>query len=67
MAENPTSAPVQHSPAAYGYCAWHQDYSRGVRLIQASDEGSGPRQVGHFACAPCREAYDLVPLADQPL
>lgn len=50
---------------AFGWCAWHQGHTRGVRLIQVHEQGSGPGG-GSFACRPCREAYDLVPLADQP-
>jgi hypothetical protein len=54
-------------PAAYGWCAWHQGHARGVRLISAQDVGSGPgTNNSRFACPPCREAYDLVPLADRP-
>ena len=53
------------TPTSYGYCAWHQGYARGVRLIRAVEEGSGPGTArNHFACHPCRVAYDLVPLAD---
>ncbi|MFZ3558359.1 MULTISPECIES: hypothetical protein [unclassified Streptomyces] len=54
------------TPNVIGWCAWHQGYARGVRLIQAQEQGSG---VGAhaFACRPCREAYDLVPFADRPL
>ncbi|MGP4048797.1 hypothetical protein [Streptomyces sp. 2A115] len=55
------------TPVGYGYCAWHSGYSRGVRLVQLADEGSGHGSRGHFACTSCRQAYDLVPLADQPL
>lgn len=61
--EQPTPAPT-----AYGYCAWHQGYARNVRLIQVSDQGSGPCTASrHFACHLCRQAYDLIPLADLPL
>jgi hypothetical protein len=55
------------SPTGYGYCSWHQGHARGVRLIQATEQSSGPGSAGnHFACPSCREAYDLVPLADRP-
>jgi hypothetical protein len=53
---------------AFGYCAWHQGNSRGVRLIQVEEAGSGPGTFGsRYACHSCRQAYDLVPFADRPL
>ncbi|MEV6589351.1 hypothetical protein [Streptomyces acidicola] len=52
-------------PRAYGYCSWHQGYAWGTRLVQLTDQGSGPGDPGRFACPSCRVAYDLVPLADQ--
>ncbi|MER6678807.1 hypothetical protein [Streptomyces sp. NPDC000983] len=63
-----TQAPVPvRNPAAYGWCAWHENYARGVRLIHVIEQGSGPGTAGkRFACRPCRHAYDLVPLADRP-
>jgi hypothetical protein len=61
-------ATAANTPTAYGWCAWHQGHARGVRLIQVIEQGSGPGTAGNrFACHPCRQAYDLVPLADQPL
>lgn len=60
------TASAAATPTGYGYCAWHEAYARGVRLIRIEDAGSGPRQTSAFACRPCREAYDLVPLADRP-
>lgn len=70
MAESTQTAETAASPnerTGYGWCAWHQAYARGVRLIQARDAGSGPGSGGNaFACHSCRQAYDLVPLADQP-
>lgn len=55
-------------PSSFGYCSWHQGYSRGIRLIQVEEAGSGPGTFGsRFACHSCRTAYDLVPFADQPL
>ncbi|WP_329545581.1 hypothetical protein OG548_14480 [Streptomyces sp. NBC_01356] len=37
-----------------------------MRLIDVIEHSSGPGTAGnHFACRPCREGYDLVPLADQ--
>lgn len=65
MAE-PTHTPATpDSPRAYGWCSWHQGSAEGVRLIEWQEQGSGPGG-GAFACRPCREAYDLVPFADQP-
>ncbi|WP_371670039.1 hypothetical protein OG985_21805 [Streptomyces sp. NBC_00289] len=65
MAE-PTQAPgIENTPTAYGYCSWHAGYAEGVRLIHAIEQGSGPGRTV-FACAPCREQFRLVPLADQP-
>lgn len=58
-----------NTPAAstgYAYCSWHQAYASGTRLVrQPPDQGSGPAVPGLFACLPCREMYDLVPLEDQ--
>lgn len=54
------------APVGYAYCAWHQDYASGTRLIrQPPDQGSGPAPQGLFACLPCREMYELVPLEDR--
>lgn len=56
------------TPVGYGYCAWHRQFARGVRLIRVEEAGSGPGTMGNkFACPPCRQAYGLVPLADRPL
>ncbi|MFD9444931.1 hypothetical protein [Streptomyces sp. NPDC060001] len=53
---------------AHGYCSWHRGYARAVRLIRVEEAGSGPNAHGcQYACFSCREAYDLVPLADLPL
>ncbi|MFC8433677.1 hypothetical protein [Streptomyces sp. NPDC057253] len=65
MPENTQTAPAANSPTGYGWCAWHQNYARGVRLISAIEQGSGSGQC-LFACRSCRDIYDLVPLADQP-
>lgn len=68
MPENTQPEGTTNTPTAVGWCAWHQNYARGVRLIQVIEQSSGPGTMGnHFACPPCRQAYDLVPLADQPL
>lgn len=62
--DGPQTGPAE--PTAFGWCAWHQGDARGVRLIAVQEQGSGPGG-SLFACRPCRQAYDLVPLADQPL
>lgn len=66
MADNSTPAPAQDTPSSYGFCAWHQAFASGVRLITVQEQGSGPGG-GAFACRPCREAYELTPFADRPL
>jgi hypothetical protein len=64
MAENTQTSPPSNSPAAFGYCAWHKGHAEDIRLIQVEEQGSGPGGC-LFACAPCRSAYRLVPLADR--
>ncbi|MFE6482385.1 hypothetical protein ACFVGN_05520 [Streptomyces sp. NPDC057757] len=66
MAEPTQPPPSTATPSSFGYCAWHQGHSRGVRLVQVTDQGSTFGGGGLFACRPCREAFDLAPLADQP-
>lgn len=41
------------------FCAWHEAYSNTARPVRDS---SGARL---FACFSCRQAYDLVPIADE--
>ncbi|MFI1726894.1 hypothetical protein [Streptomyces sp. NPDC020489] len=65
MSETTQAASPANSPTAYGWCAWHQNHARGVRLIRAIEQGSGTGG-NLFACLPCRQAYDLTPYADQP-
>lgn len=48
-------------PRTIAYCSWHSGLSDTARLIQIGEAGK------LFACERCRIAYDLVPLADQPL
>ncbi len=50
---------------AFGYCHWHQGHAEGIRLIDAIEQGSGSG-ITHFACAPCRTRYRLIPFADRP-
>lgn len=63
MAESTQALAAVRNPSSYGWCAWHENYARGVRLIRVIEQGSGP-SPGLFACPSCREAYDLIPLAD---
>lgn len=51
---------------AFGYCGWCKGHASDVRLVAASDEGSGGRNHGTFACPHHREIHGLIPLADQP-
>lgn len=55
----------QEPTTGYAWCSWHNGYSRTARLVRAVEQGSGPG-VSMFACAPCRKAHRLAPLADQP-
>lgn len=50
---------------AFGYCGWCKGHASDVRLVAASDEGSGGRNSGTFACPRHREMHGLTPLADQ--
>ncbi|TQE19903.1 hypothetical protein [Streptomyces ipomoeae] len=64
------SIPTGTSPEAGGsfaFCAWHEGYDRTARLVRLpEDQGTGPcGPSGKFACFSCRDAYDLVPVADQ--
>lgn len=77
MAENTQTADLHASgspeavgtatiPAGYGWCSWHENYVRNVRLINTIEQGSGPG-ASQYACLPCRQAYDLTLFADHPL
>ncbi|TQE16551.1 hypothetical protein SipoB123_40645 [Streptomyces ipomoeae] len=66
------STPAEASPdtnGSFAYCSWHEGYDRTARLVRLpADQGSGPQgPSGVFACSSCRHAYELVPVADQPL
>lgn len=65
MAKPTQTQPAANTPTGYGWCAWHQNYARGVRLVRVEEQASNGRG-SYFACRRCREVYDLVPLADQP-
>ncbi|MEV0209437.1 hypothetical protein AB0H97_29990 [Streptomyces sp. NPDC050788] len=65
MDESTQTEPTTNSPVGYGWCSWHENYARGVRLVRIIEQGSGPGG-SLFACHSCREAYGLVPVADQP-
>lgn len=62
--EGPAESPAESS-TGYGWCAWHEGHARGVRLVRIQEQ-SGNGNGSYFACTPCRQAYDLTPLADQP-
>jgi hypothetical protein len=66
MADDTQTADEPTTPTAYGYCHWHENYARGVRLIRAVEQGSGVG-ANFFACPTCLTTYDLTPLADLPL
>ncbi|SBT91392.1 hypothetical protein GA0115233_103024 [Streptomyces sp. DI166] len=66
MAESTQPGTPATTPTSWGWCAWHQSYARGVRLIRAIEQGSGPG-ASLFACGPCRKTHNLTPLADLPL
>lgn len=65
MPETTQPVTAAATPAGYGWCSWHENYARGVRLVRIIEQGSGPGG-SLFACPSCREAYGLVPVADQP-
>lgn len=68
MASTTTQTPATTSPPlprGYAYCCWHQGYAWGTRLVRIHEQGSGHGGT-QFACPPCRTAYDLAPIADQP-
>ncbi|MBP5931812.1 hypothetical protein F3K39_28165 [Streptomyces sp. LBUM 1479] len=57
------SIPADRPAARPGYCSWHQGHDRAVRLVRVTaDQGSGVGTPDHYACAPCRHAYDLTPV-----
>lgn len=69
-----TNDAAQAAPAAPstprttgGYCSWHTMYSRTAVPVQVvPDEGTASGPLVLYACLPCRRAYDLTPLPDQP-
>ena len=66
MADDTQTEGTPTTPVGYGYCSWHQRFTRGVRLVWVEEAGSGPGG-SLFACGPCRQTYSLIPFADQPL
>ncbi|GKQ37179.1 hypothetical protein [Streptomyces sp. A012304] len=56
----PEQQPAIPERTVIGWCAWHEAYSNTARPVRDS---SGARL---FACVSCRQAYDLVPIGDQP-
>lgn len=65
-ANDPTQTPAVE-PRTGGFCSWHRLYSRTAVPVRAVvDEDSGPASSVLYACLPCRRAYDLIPLSEQP-
>ncbi|MFC8866374.1 hypothetical protein ACFUAC_01630 [Streptomyces sp. NPDC057148] len=64
MAQSTQDQGTDGTPTGYGFCSWHQRFAADVRLINHIEQGSGAGGV-QYACAPCREVYDLVPFADR--
>lgn len=63
MAETSRTTPPARTIA---YCSWHRGYSDTCRLVQQEDAGTmGP--AGLFACADCRNSFELLPVADPTL
>lgn len=58
-AEQPTG---ERMAAAFGYCNWCKGYASGVRMVAASDQGSGPQQPTLYACPRHRDLHGLTPL-----
>ncbi|WTB92243.1 hypothetical protein OIE99_30185 [Streptomyces cellulosae] len=52
------------APSAFGWCPWHHGHTRGIRLIDVIEQGSGSGGT-FFACGPCITANGLVPFADR--
>lgn len=63
MADDTQAPAAVRNPAGYGWCSWHDNYARGVRLVGVIEQGSGPGK-SLLACPSCRGIYDLAPLAD---
>jgi hypothetical protein len=64
MDESTQDETTAGTPTGYGYCSWHRRFAAGVRLIDVTEQNTGPGR-GHYACEPCRKTYRLVPLADR--
>jgi hypothetical protein len=61
-----TRPPATTDRPAVGYCSWHEGLSRTARLVQVTpDQGSGPGAPDLYACAPCRDTFDLTPVGEQ--
>jgi hypothetical protein len=65
MAESTQGTAAVRNPSGYGWCAWHENYARDVRLISVVEQGSGTG-ANLFACRPCRTSLELVPFSDRP-
>jgi hypothetical protein len=64
MAKRTQGQAAEGTPTGYGYCSWHNRFAADVRLIDMTEQGTGPG-AGHYACGPCRETHRLVPYADR--
>lgn len=61
-----TGSPTPTDRPAVGYCSWHEGLSRTARLVRVTpDQGSGAGTPDLYACAPCRDTYDLTPVGEQ--
>lgn len=61
------SASTEPKVKAIRWCSWHRDVTTDdALLIDAAEKISGP-PTPLYACAVCRKAHRLVPLADRAL
>lgn len=65
MSEPMQDTPAETIPQSFAWCSWHQGFDGTCRLVRIIEQGSGSGG-GVFACAPCRQEHQLVPVADQP-
>lgn len=49
---------------SFAHCSWCKRFTDTARLVQIIEQGSGAGG-GLFACAECRAAHGLTPVADQ--
>lgn len=65
MNESTQTTPRADRPRVIAWCSWHRNFSETARLVSIIEQGSG-FGASLYACAACREAHGLVPVADQP-